>query len=124
MIQRMSKLQIVGSKSILPKVIEVLHTIGTIQIESIPKKISLEERFITPFPLDRKRVLLQERLDALHARIKDILLLLPKPVVPGERSKERFLLLDITSDEVQSTVDDLYDEIKKVQTGVLPSFQL
>ena len=115
MIQRMSKLQIVGSKSILPKVIDVLHTIGTIQIESIPKKIAIGEHFITPFPLDRERVMLQERLDTLRARVKDILLVLPKPVMPEEKTKERFLLLDITSDEVQNTVDNLYDEIKKVQ---------
>ena len=58
MIQKMSKVQIVGSKVILPEVIEVLHSIGTIQIESIPKKIDLKEEFITAIPLDRKRVLL------------------------------------------------------------------
>ena len=115
MIQKMSKVQIVGSKVILPEVIEVLHSIGTIQIESIPKKIDLKEEFITAIPLDRKRVLLQERLDTLLAKLKDILLLLPKPASSDGTVKEGFLLLDITSNEVQQRIDELYDEIKEVQ---------
>ncbi len=115
MIQKMTKVQIVGSKAILPEVIEVLHSIGTIQIESIPKKIDIKEEFITAIPLDRKRVLLQERLDTLLAKLKDILLLLPKPALSDGRAKEGFLILDITSDEVQHRIDELYNEIKEVQ---------
>ncbi|MFQ5586352.1 MAG: V-type ATP synthase subunit I [Thermodesulfobacteriota bacterium] len=111
----MSKVQIVGSKVILSEVIEVLHSIGTIQIESVPQKIDISEKFISAIPLDRERVLLRERLDILLAKLKDILLLLPKPASSEEEAREGFLLLDITSDEGQRRIDDLYNEIKEVQ---------
>ncbi len=115
MIQKMSKVQIVGSKLMLSDVIEALHSVGTLHIESIPKKIDEKETFLKTIPLDRDKVLLRKSLEKLISRLKDILLLLQKPVTFPGKVKEGFLLADVLSDELRDRIDSLYKEVKELQ---------
>ena len=53
MIKVMSKIQIIGPKGLLDEVIQVLHNIGIVHIESVPSRISLEESYVTRMPVEK-----------------------------------------------------------------------
>ena len=116
MIKVMSKVQIIGSKGLLDEVIQVLHNIGIVHIESVPSRISLEESYVTRMPVEKEKAMLRERLDRIFERLKGIYLLLPTQAeaVSGYRPGlgEVFVVADITSDEFLKEIAELEKEIK------------
>ena len=78
MIQRMSKVQIIGSRRIMEEVIEHLHSLSLLHIESIPEDIKRNISYHV-IPLHENEVILKERAEKLLHRLEDLIILLPRP---------------------------------------------
>lgn len=117
MIQRMSKVQIIGARGLLEEVIEALHTLGIVHIEKIP--IGLEEYLLREVPMEKERIALKERFEKALERLKAIILLLPAPERLGTDLKSvptgELLLADITSPGFLSAIDRLEKEVRSLQ---------
>lgn len=115
MIQRMSKVQIIGARGLLEEVIEALHTLGIVHIERIP--IGLEEYLLREVPVEKERITLKERFERALERLKAITLLLPAPQVsPSLRyTGGELLLADIASPGFLSAIDRLEEEVRNLQ---------
>ncbi|MBI5287255.1 MAG: hypothetical protein HY878_06675 [Deltaproteobacteria bacterium] len=118
MIKHMSKVQIIGSRSLLGEVIEVLHSLGVVHIEKVPR-VGLEEFFLREVPLEKERIVLKERFEKLLARLKAIALLLPAPERLGTDLKSvptgEFLLTDVTTPGFLSAIERLEEEVRNLQ---------
>ncbi|MBI5042358.1 MAG: hypothetical protein HZC10_00675 [Nitrospirae bacterium] len=110
MIVEMVKIRILGSKSLLPDVTDLLHTLGVVHIESIPIDLVRKEKYLKRLTLDEEGVKKKALFEKIREDIKHILLLLPEQrgMVISERPD---LLWFITSDDFLRDVMTLVKEI-------------
>lgn len=110
MIKKMSKIEIIGSKSLLTNTIELLHSLGIVHIESIPERIGIEERFLKRIPLDEEKTLLKRQLEDTIERLKNISLLLPEPKVT--RLREGMTLMEPLSEDSLGMVEEMERQVR------------
>ena len=115
MIKVMSKIQLIGSKGLMDEVIKALHELGIVHIESIPRRITLEDTYLKREPVEREKVLLKERLEKILERIKGICMLLP--AIEREDILSPILLADINSNAFLHEIDILEKEVRGLQAG-------
>jgi len=115
MIKLMSKIQLIGSKALMDEVIKALHELGIVHIESIPRRITLEDTYLKREPVEREKVLLKERLEKILERIKGICMLLP--AIEREDILSPILLADINSNAFLHEIDILEKEVRGLQAG-------
>ncbi|MBI3599471.1 MAG: hypothetical protein HY097_02385, partial [Nitrospinae bacterium] len=115
MIQRMSKIQIVGSRRIMEEVIELLHSLSILHIESVPEDIK-EDLASRVVPLQREELALKERTEKMLRKVGDLIFLLYRPPVSiyplPEWKMEKFSVPDIVSEKFLSDFDALEDRLR------------
>ncbi len=112
MIVKMSKVRILGPKTILQRVIDILYKGGILHVESSPLEIERgEEEFVKKLVLDeeglKKKVLFERLLD----EIKRLLLILPPIEAKAEERPELKWLL--ASDSFLGDISEFTKEIGK-----------
>ncbi|MBI4378528.1 MAG: hypothetical protein HY578_05460 [Nitrospinae bacterium] len=127
----MSKVQIIGSRRIMEEVIEHLHSLSLLHIESIPEDIKRNISYHI-IPLHDNEVILKERAEKLLHRLEDLIILLPRPsahlisamAYPSGLSSEigkegglkagkgEFMITDILSDKFLSDFDVLENKLR------------
>ncbi|OGP30325.1 MAG: hypothetical protein A2073_07020, partial [Deltaproteobacteria bacterium GWC2_42_11] len=115
MIKIMSKVQIIGSRGLLDEVIQALHNIGIVHIESMPARITFEDLYLSRVPVEKEKAMLRESLNRLIEKLKSIYLLLPPPEQDsgyGFEAGEGMVIADITSDAFLKEMDELEKEVR------------
>lgn len=111
----MSKVQIVGSHRIMEEVIEFLHSISILHIESAPEDIK-EDLASRVVPLQKEELALKERVEKMFQKVGDLLLLLHRPPVPiyplPDWKMEKFGVTDIVSEKFLSDFDALEERLR------------
>ncbi|MBI5809634.1 MAG: hypothetical protein HZB21_00350 [Deltaproteobacteria bacterium] len=80
MIEKMTKVQIIGPKGLLDECIKTLHAMSIVHIETVPSDIGLaEEAFLRRLPMEKEKVKEKEALDNVLDKIKGLMLLLKPP---------------------------------------------
>jgi V/A-type H+-transporting ATPase subunit I len=99
MIKEMSKLQIVGPKSLLDECIRLLHAMAVVHLETVPLDLVKARGVLRRLPLEKDKVEEREFLEKARERVKNLLFLLKAPVgfVPRSVSREEieWLIEDI-----------------------------
>lgn len=80
MIVKMTKIRIMGPKGLLPMVTDLLHGLGTVQIESRePDVRKIDEILLRRLSIEVPTLRNKEALETLLEKVKKVLLLLPEP---------------------------------------------
>ena len=112
MIQKMSKVRIIGSKLIMNEVVELLHTLGTVHIEEVPRETGLGDYFLREAPVDKDRVALKGRLEKILDKLKTLTILLP----PSSTVTDiRYPISSVTSDVFLEALERLETEARNLQ---------
>lgn len=98
MIKEMTKVQIIGPKSLLDDVIRTLHAMALVHIETVPARKEAEEAFLKRLPLERDKIEEKERLEKASERVKNLLMLLTPP--------ERTVSVRIEAHEIEKFLED------------------
>ena len=94
----MTKVQIIGPKSLLDDVIKTLHAMALVHIETVPAGKDIERAFLKRLPLERDKIEEKERLEKASERVRNLLLLLTPP--------ERAQGIRIEGDEIDAFLED------------------
>ena len=112
MIQQMSKVRIIGSKLIMNEVVELLHTLGTVHIEEVPRETGLGDYFLRGVPVDKDRVALKGWLEKILDKLKTLTILLP----PSSTVTDiRYPISSVTSDVFLEALERLETEARNLQ---------
>ena len=79
MIEKMSKVQIIGPKKLLDDCIRTLHALAVVHIETVPAEVTLEDAFMKRLPIEKEKLKEKEFLDRAFERLKNVLMLLSPP---------------------------------------------
>ena len=114
MIVDMSKVQVLGPRRLLPDTIQSLHAQGVVQLCSLPDEpvASTADRGavkLRKIPLAGAELASERSLEQTSHRLHELLLILP---VPGESTRERGELPDVTSTEFPSHFEAVESEIR------------
>ena len=114
MIVDMSKVQVLGPRRLLPDTIQCLHAQGVVQLCSLPDEpvASTADRGavkLRKIPLAGAELASERFLEQTSHRLHELLLILP---VPGESTRERGELPDVTSTEFPSHFEAVESEIR------------
>ncbi|MBI5810258.1 MAG: hypothetical protein HZB21_03600, partial [Deltaproteobacteria bacterium] len=80
MIEKMTKVQIIGPKGLLDECVKTLHAMSIVHIETVPADTGLlEEAFLRRLPMEKEKVKEKEALLEALDKIKGLALLLKPP---------------------------------------------
>jgi V/A-type H+-transporting ATPase subunit I len=113
-IVKMSKVQVLGPRRLLPEAIQFLHAQGVLQLRSLPdaRGAGPEDKAgvkLRKIPLAGDELATERSLDEISRRLHELLLILP---VPKEGIPERDELPDVTSAEFPSRLESVESEIR------------
>src|SRR3990167_4128253 len=125
MIQKMCKIQIIGSRRIMEEVIELLHSLSVLHIDRTSEDVR-RDMYYRLVSLQKDEVALRERAEKIFQKIKDLILLLYRPsaplIPPLEKGKgihsmggaEGFVISDICLEKFMSDFDVLEDKLRSL----------
>jgi len=101
MIQKMSKIQIIGSRRIMEEIIEFLHSMSMLHVDIIPEDMreSISYHII---PLQKDEIAIKERAEKMLKKLKDLMLLLYQTSATPVSREKRFIVTNIVSETVMS----------------------
>jgi len=113
-IVRMSKVQVLGPRRLLPETIECLHTQGVLQLRSLPDEPAAPADArpavrVRKIPLAGAELTQERSLEEISRRLQALLLVLP---VPRDTSGESGVLPDVASPAFASELDSVESEIR------------
>ena len=79
MIKEMSKVQLVGPKSLLDECVRVLHAMAVLHLETVPIDIEEAERSLKRLPMDKAKADEKEYLEKALERVKNLTFLMVEP---------------------------------------------
>ncbi|GMR04605.1 MAG: V-type ATP synthase subunit I [Thermodesulfobacteriota bacterium] len=79
MIEKMTKIQIIGPKGLVDGCIRTLHAVAVVHIETVPAEIGIEDTFFKRLPIEKEKLREKEFLEKASVALKNLLLLLPRP---------------------------------------------
>src|SRR3972149_3018277 len=96
MIQKMSKIQIIGSRRIMEEIIEFLHSMSMLHVDIIPEDMreSISYHII---PLQKDEIAIKERAEKMLKKLKDLMLLLYQTSATPVSREKRFIVTNIVS---------------------------
>ncbi|MBI3584756.1 MAG: hypothetical protein HY096_12545 [Nitrospinae bacterium] len=101
MIQKMSKIQIIGSRRIMEEIIEFLHSLSMLHVDIIPEDMR-EGISYHIIPLQRDEIAIKERAEKILKKLKDLMLLLYQPSAAVESREKKFIVTNIVSEGMLS----------------------
>ncbi len=101
MIQKMSKIQIIGSRRIMEEIVEFLHSLSMLHVDIIPEDMR-EGISYHIIPLQKDEIAIKEKAEKMIKKLKDLMLLLYQPSAPPVSREKRFIVTNIVSEEVMS----------------------
>ena len=110
MIVEMVKVRILGPKSLLSEVTNLLHSLGVVHIESLPIDFIKKEKYLKKLSLDEENVKKKALFERIRDDIKHVLLLLPEHK-GAEISEGPELLWFLTSDDFLRDVIALVKDV-------------
>ncbi len=108
MIVEMAHVLVLGPRRILDDVIRALQVAGVLQIQSIPERVGLAR--VKKIPLEEKEVTTERRMEEIARRLRDLLILLPKP----DEISPRSFATDLTSPDFLSRLEALESEVREL----------
>ncbi|MEE9613321.1 MAG: V-type ATPase 116kDa subunit family protein [Thermodesulfobacteriota bacterium] len=123
MIKEMSKLQIIGPRSLLDECIRALHALSVLHIETVPVE-SVTEGILKRLPLEVDKVKEKDFFERAFERIKNLLFLLTVPAaaapaeIAPEKIKEFLEELRPVEDEVRALharKEELTEELSGIE---------
>lgn len=114
MIVKMSKVQVLGPRRLLPETIQCLHAQGIVQLRSLPDEpgAPTDEKGavkVRKVPLAGAELARERSLEEISRRLHELLLILP---VPKAGTQERGELPDVSSAEFPSHLEAVESEIR------------
>src|SRR3989338_1627712 len=113
MIQKMSKIQIIGSRRIMEEVIELLHSLSVLHIENIPED-GRRDIFYHIVPMQKEEIILKERAEKILQKVRDIILLLYRPSQLAAVSEGRFSVTEIASEKLLLDIEKLGAKLRNL----------
>ena len=101
MIQKMSKIQVIGSRRIMEEIIEFLHSLYMLHVDIIPEDMR-EGISYHIIPLQKDEIAIKERAEKILKKLKDLMLLLYQPSATIESREKKFIVTNIVSEGILS----------------------
>jgi len=79
MIERMTKIQIIGPKGLIDECIRVLHALAVVHIEDIPAEAGAGEKYLRSLPIEKEKLKEKEFLEKAAVELDGLLHLMPIP---------------------------------------------
>jgi V/A-type H+-transporting ATPase subunit I len=113
MIVKMSKVQVLGPRRLLPEAIQFLHGQGVLQLRSLPEALATAPGQtgvkVRQIPLAGAELAGERSLDEISRRLHELLLILP---VPRESTESNDELPEVTSAEFPGRLDAVASEVR------------
>lgn len=113
MIQKMSKIQIIGSRRIMEEIIEFLHSLSMLHVDIIPEDMR-EGISYHIIPLQKDEIAIKERAEKMLKKLKDLMLLLYQPSATPVSREKRFIVTNIVSEGVMSDYNILEAKLREL----------
>lgn len=99
MIEKMTKVQIIGPKGLLDECIKTLHAMAVVHIESVPAGHTVEAAYLRRLPIEKEKLRNKEFLDRAHERLKNTRMLLTRP--------QTHMAVRVDGSEIESLLKEL-----------------
>jgi V/A-type H+-transporting ATPase subunit I len=99
MIEKMTKVQLIGPKGLLDECIRTLHAMAVLHIENVPAGFAAEEAYLRRLPIEKEKLHEKEGLDKAHEMLKNMRQLLARP--------QAYMTVKVAASEIKKLAEEL-----------------
>lgn len=122
MLVRMSKLEIVGNKEVLPRVLQEIHQLGCLHIEDVTDQAEIGRYTVRPMVLDEPGQYQKQELEEAVVRVGSIISSLPKTTIAANLLEKQKAAADNAWKEesaaflreVRETLDAVEEQVRSL----------